>query len=172
VEFRPKLGEGWTLTASAAPGLSTAPLKQNGVETNPVPVVVTPLSVIEEIEPNDTPKTATRITLPSGVNGRIGQKRDLDHFAFHAKKGQAIRFEVHARRFGTVLRSQLDSQIDVMTPEGRILASNDDLNGKDAGLVFTSPADGEYVILTDEDFQKADVAKTRAIQILDFVQET
>ena len=32
-------------------------------------------------------------------------------------------------------------------------------------------SDGEYVILTDEDFQKADVTKTRAIQIQDFVKE-
>ena len=33
-------------------------------------------------------------------------------------------------------------------------------------------SDGEYVILTDEDFQKADVTKTRSIQIMDFVKET
>ena len=44
------------------------------------------------------------------------------------------------------MRSQLDSQLDVMTRDGRILASNDDLHGKDAGLVFTPPADGDYVV--------------------------
>ena len=33
-------------------------------------------------------------------------------------------------------------------------------------------SDGEYVIVTDEDFQKANVMKTRAIQIMDFVKET
>ena len=33
-----------------------------------------------------------------------------------------------------------------MTPDGKVLASNDDLFGKDAGLVFTPPADGDYVI--------------------------
>ena len=33
-----------------------------------------------------------------------------------------------------------------MTPDGKILASNDDLHGKDAGLVFTPPADGDYVV--------------------------
>lgn len=31
--------------------------------------------------------------------------------------------------------------------------------------------DGDYVILTDEDFEKADLKKTRAIEILDFTQE-
>ena len=109
------------------PGVTTLSLRAAALETNPAPVVVTALPLFEEKEPNDTPKEATRIVLPCGVNGRIGVKRDLDHFIFTAVKGKAIRLEVFARRFGTVLRSQLDSQIDVMTPDGKVLASNDDL---------------------------------------------
>src|ERR1700704_600452 len=109
-------------------------------------MVITKLPLVNEVEPNDTPKAATRITLPSGVNGRIGAKGDLDHFLFKATKGKAIRLEVFARRFGTILRSQLDSQLDVMTPDGKIIASNDDLNGKDAGLIFTPAADGDFIV--------------------------
>lgn len=141
-----KLGTDWKLVAPDLPGVTTLPLRANALETNPAPVVVTALPLFEEKEPNDTPKQATRIVLPCGVNGRIGVKRDLDHFVFTATKGKAIRLEVFARRFGTVLRSQLDSQLDVMTTDGKVLASNDDLNGKDAGLVFTPAADGEYVV--------------------------
>ncbi len=136
----------WTVTAPNAVGVHTASLKLNGTETNPVPVVVTPLPLVEEQEPNDTPKQATRITLPGGANGRIGTKRDLDHFIFTATKGKALRIEIFARRFGTPLTSQLDSQIDVMTPDSKIVASNDDLVGKDSGLIFTPLADGEYVV--------------------------
>ena len=137
----------WTITAPVTPGVTAVPLRSAaGAETNPVALVVTPLPLVDEVEPNDSPNQAMRITLPCGVNGRIGARRDLDHFAFHAAKGKAIRFEIFARRFGTVLHSQLDSQIDVMTVDGRILASNDDLNGKDSGLVFTPPVDGDYVI--------------------------
>jgi hypothetical protein len=142
----PNAGKEWALAAPAAPGVHTVPLKLNGVETNPVPVVVTTLPLVEEREPNDTPKQATRMQLPGGANGRIGTKRDLDHYVFAATKGKAIRIEVFARRFGTPLTSQLDSQIDVMTPDGKILASNDDLVGKDSGLIFTPPADGDYVV--------------------------
>lgn len=137
---------GWELTAPAAAGISTVPLRAGGVATNPVPVVVTHLPLVEEIEPNDTPKQATRFSVPGGINGRIGQKRDLDHFVFTATKGKPVVLQVFARRFGTVLRSQLDSQLDVMTPDGKVLASNDDLFGKDAGLVFTPPADGDYIV--------------------------
>jgi hypothetical protein len=136
----------WTITAPPTPGIHTAPLRLPAAETNPVPVVVSPLPIVAEVEPNDTPKAATRVTVPCGINGRIGAKRDLDHFVFAAAKGKPLRLEVFARRFGTVLRSQLDSQLDVMTPDGKILASNDDLNGKDAGLTFTPPADGDYVV--------------------------
>jgi hypothetical protein len=141
-----KLGSDWALAAPAAPGITIAPLRAGAAETNPVPVVVTHLPLFEEKEPNDTAKEATRIALPCGVNGRIGIRRDLDHFVFTAAKGKAIRFQMFARRFGTVLRSQLDSQLDVMSRDGKVLASNDDLVGKDAGLVFTPPSDGDFVV--------------------------
>jgi hypothetical protein len=136
----------WQLAAPTERGVRTVPLRAGAVETNPVPVVVTNVPLVEEAEPNDAPKQATRVPLPGGANGRIGARRDLDHFVFAAKKGQPVRVEIFARRFGTPLTSQLDSQIDVMTPDGKILVSNDDLNGKDAGLVFTPPADGDYVV--------------------------
>lgn len=136
----------WKVSTPIEPGPRLVTLPYPGGQTNPVPVVVTPLPLASEVEPNDTPQGATRITLPCGVNGRIGVKRDLDHFVFKAAKGKAVRLEVFARRFGTVLQSELDSQIDVMTPAGKVLATNDDLNGKDAGLTFTPPADGDYVV--------------------------
>ena len=137
----------WHLGKLFDPGLQSVTVHTtDGSVSNPIPIVATALPTVPEVEPNDTPATATRITLPCGVNGRVGVKRDLDHFVFKATKGKAVRLEVFARRFGTVLRSQLDSQLDVMTLTGQILASNDDLNGKDAGLVFTPPADGEYVV--------------------------
>lgn len=136
----------WKFTAPAEPGLHLVTLSHAAGLTNPAPVVITKLPLISETEPNNTPKDATKIALPCGVNARIGMKRDLDHFQFQATKGKAIRIEVFARRFGTILRSQLDSQLDVMTPDGKIIASNDDLNGKDSGLIFTPPADGVYIV--------------------------
>jgi hypothetical protein len=136
----------WKLTAPKEPGLHLATLAYPGGQTNPAPMVVTKLPLTTEIEPNDSPKNALRIACPGGVNGRIGARGDLDHFIFKAAKGKAIRLEIFARRFGTILRSQLDSQIDIMTPDGKIIASNDDLHGKDAGLIFTPPVDGDFIV--------------------------
>ncbi|MBY0523253.1 MAG: PPC domain-containing protein [Gemmataceae bacterium] len=127
-------------------GIGQFQLDVKGMKTNPTTFIVSRLPQVLEVEPNDTPEQATRVTIPCGINGRIGTRRDLDHFVFTATKGKAIRFEVKARRFGTVLNSSLDSFIDVMTPKGDVLASNDDAFGKDSALVFTPPADGDYVL--------------------------
>jgi hypothetical protein len=137
-----------SLKAPETPGLHEVVLDVGGAKTNPVPFLVSELPQVMEVEPNDTPETATRVSIPCGINGRIGKPRDLDHFVFKATKGKAIRFEVKARRFGTLFRSTLDSVIDVMNAKGMVLASNDDAPGlgKDSALVFTPPADGDYVL--------------------------
>ncbi|MCZ2341811.1 MAG: PPC domain-containing protein [Bacteroidales bacterium] len=136
-----------TFTPPTQPGIHAVPLPVGNGETNPVPLVVTPLPLVQEVEPNDAIDTATRITIPGGANGQIQEARDLDYYRFTAKKGQTIKFEVFARRFGTVLRSRTDITMDLMTADGkRTIASNDDVNGKDPQLVYTATADGDYIL--------------------------
>jgi hypothetical protein len=139
-------GKRLPLSAGTTPGVEFLSFQLDNQKTNAVPFLVTSLPTVLEQEPNDSPDKANRITVPCGINGRIDKARDLDHFVFAATKGKAIRFEVKARRFGTLLQSGLDSVLDVMTPKGQVLASNDDAFGKDAALVFTPPADGDYVL--------------------------
>jgi hypothetical protein len=134
------------LQAPKEPGLHQVQLDLDGFKTNPVTFLVSPLPQVLEQEPNDEPATATRVTIPCGINGRIGKKRDLDHFIFAAKKGKAVRFEVKARRFGTPLCSSLHAVLDVLNAKGAVVANNSDTHGKEAALVFTPPADGDYVL--------------------------
>jgi hypothetical protein len=136
----------WTLRPGPTPGIHTTLLADDRVVTNPVAYVTSPVAAGVEAEPNDTPAAANALSIPAGMNGRIGAKRDLDHFRFRGAKGEPVALTVYARRFGTPLRSPLDSALDVMTPAGKVLASNDDANGKDAALTFTPPADGDYVV--------------------------
>ncbi len=137
-----------TLQLPPEPGLHTLPLPAGDALTNPVAFVVSPLPQVLEQEPNDTPEQAQRLSIPCGVSGRVGQPRDLDYFLFQGQKGKAVRFEVKARRFGTPLLSGLDSMLEVLSPKGQVLASNDDEPGagKDAGLTFSPPADGDYLL--------------------------
>ena len=127
-------------------GVHAIQLPIGAAKTNPTACIVSLLSLTAEQEPNDTPSQANRIAIPCGINGRIEKRRDLDHYTFKAIKSKAIRLEVFARRFGTMLNSQLDSMLDVLNAQGAVVASNDDANGKDAALVFTPPADGEYTV--------------------------
>ncbi|HEV3445480.1 MAG TPA: hypothetical protein VG099_12610 [Gemmataceae bacterium] len=127
-------------------GMQQMQLEVAGAKSNSVAFIVSSLPQVMEQEPNDTPAQATRITIPCGINGRIGVKRDLDHFVFSGSKGKAVRLEVKARRFGTLLHSSLDSVLDVLDAKGNVLATNDDAFGKDAALVFTPPADAAYIL--------------------------
>jgi hypothetical protein len=133
-------------TAPVEPGVAPVVLDVGGQSSNPTAMIVSPLPLIVEQEPNDSPSQATSLPIPGGANGRIGKRRDLDHYRFKATKGRPIQFEVYARRFGTRLTSQLDGVLDVLNFSGAVLATNDDANGKDPALVFTPPSDGEFIV--------------------------
>ena len=79
-----------------------------------------------EAEPNDDPGVAQKLAIPSTVNGRIAMTpaggarpahTDQDLFRFTARKGQALVFDVTAQQLG----SPLDSIIEVLTPDGRLV---------------------------------------------------
>lgn len=135
-----------SLIAPVTPGLQEMALPIGGSPTSPVPLLISTLPQVNEVEPNDLATQATRLTLPCGINGRIGVPRDVDYFRFSAQKGKALRFEVKARRFGTLLRSSLDSVLEVLSVQGAVLATNDDTFGKDAALTFVAPAEGDYLL--------------------------
>jgi hypothetical protein len=134
------------LQVPAAAGVRQLQLDVGGGKTNPVTFYASLLPQFNEHEPNDEPSKASRVVLPCGINGRIGQKRDLDHYVFAAQKGKALRFELKARRFGTLLNSSLHGILEVLTPKGVVVAGNDVTHGQEASLVFTPNADGDYVL--------------------------
>jgi hypothetical protein len=135
-----------TMTAPSLAGTHALQADVAGRTTNPFAFHVTSLPIVSEQEPNDTIDQATRISVPCVVNGRIGARRDLDHFVFPGRKAQPLRLEVRSRRFGTLLQSGLDSFVEILSMKGQVVASNDDDIGKDSGLVFNPPADGDYVV--------------------------
>ncbi len=134
------------LSIPSTPGVQQVQLDINGKKTNPATFIVSKLPQFIEREPNDEPEKANRVTLPVGINGMIGKKRDIDHYIFDTKKGKAIRFELKSRRFGTLLNSSLHGILEIMTPRGDVVASNDTTHGLEASLIFTPAADGEYVL--------------------------
>ena len=62
--------------------------------TNPIPLVAGTLPEVVETEPNNTVKTATRITLPTTLNGQFFTLDDEDWVNFDADKDRLYSLEV------------------------------------------------------------------------------
>ncbi len=107
----------------------------------PVPVRISDHTELVEQEPNNTPAQANSLPVPGGISARFGEKNDLDHFKFAAKKGQklavtALTFEVNA---------PTEVYLRVLDGKGAELAKS---NPQQIGtrVEFTPPADGEFVV--------------------------
>src|SRR5262249_3757197 len=109
------------LPADLAPGAREVRFEGPGGMSAPVPLQVSDLPEAVEAEPNDTYSQGNRIQVPGGVSGRIGAPFDLDHFVFHADRGQALVFEVEAARLG----SSLDAQLALLDTRGRGIAGSE-----------------------------------------------
>jgi hypothetical protein len=139
----------WLVPGNWTPGLHEMQLPIGRQRTNPTAVVVSDVPLVSEVAgSHDTVKTAQSVTAPAGINGRLVKEGESDVFAFQAKRGQALSFEVFSRRAG----SPLDSAIRILDAQGRTLLEGDDSaeEGRmsaDAAIEgWSPPADGTYAI--------------------------
>jgi hypothetical protein len=127
--------------------------QQNGI-TAPQPnyVRVSPFPNVMEVEPNNTIQTATpsKYAPPVALNGIIQEPGDVDYFKFPAVKGTVYEINVRAR----MLRSPLDSVLEIYNDKGARLALNDDANGPDSYLRWTAPADGEFFVAVHDQLMR------------------
>ena len=75
------------------------------------------LPIVQEVEPNDTPAQAMKISAPCVVNGRIWNEaggQDADLFRFTTEKSKRWIIETDAARRG----SPVDTKIEVLHPDG------------------------------------------------------
>ncbi len=100
------------------------------------------LPTVEEKEPNDGFRKAQPVAIPAIVSGEIRGGEDVDVFAVELKAGQTLVAEAIAARAG----SGLDPLVTIFSPEGRELASDDDLFGRDAASWVVAPSSGRYLV--------------------------
>jgi len=131
--------KGWNLeetevtpdTEDASPGVYPITThSEDGFISNPMPFAMDTLPECLEEEPNNTPATAQKVTLPVMVNGRIDPPGNHDVFQFKGNAGDEIVAEVYARR----LDSPLDSVLKLTDAAGKCLAFNDDHEDVGSGL--------------------------------------
>ncbi|HEY1187174.1 MAG TPA: PPC domain-containing protein [Gemmata sp.] len=132
------------LPKGAKPGAVKLTAVNGGGESDPYTLLMRDALVpVVEKEENGAFTSAQPLTVPCAVEGTIKAERDVDVFQFACKKGQEIRIEVQAARFG----SPLDGFVSVCDANRNILASADDVSGSaDPVLTFTAPRDGTYFI--------------------------
>lgn len=104
---------------------------------------------IREVEPNDAPASAQRVTLPVTINGRIQTAEDVDQYRFTARAGEEITSSVLAARLEDRihdLQEHIDPLLVLRDSAGRELARADDTYGADPLLIHRFDRDGEYVL--------------------------
>ncbi|MDX1930368.1 MAG: PPC domain-containing protein [Pirellulaceae bacterium] len=101
------------------------------------------LANTNEVEPDSDPATLVAVDSPAAFNGILQSNGDVDWFKIKGKKDQQLDFTVYGRR---ILRSPLDSWLEIHKVGGGRLAANDDAGGPDSVQTFKFPEDGEYLV--------------------------
>ena len=101
------------------------------------------LPVVAEKEPNDGFDQPQPIAVPSAVEATIKGERDVDVYKIEGKKGDKLRIEVQAARYG----SPVDAVLTLYDSARTVVDSADDSAGSsDPVLVVTLPKDGAYLL--------------------------
>jgi hypothetical protein len=141
--------EGDTIRAEVRIPVSvTGPIQQfrvvtpKGISNTALLGIGRALPAVKETESNDGFKSAQSVPSPVAIHGAINSGNDVDLYAIDAKRGETLVAEVLAARVG----SDLDAMVTIFSPDGRELAADDDLFGRDATVWATIPDDGRYVV--------------------------
>jgi hypothetical protein len=115
-----------------------------GGESNAYPLLLRDeLSAVAEKEENGGFDTAQLLALPCAVEGTIKAERDVDVFKFDGKKGDKVKVEVQAARFG----SPVDGFLTVYDADRKVLGSADDTDGSaDPTVTVILQRDGTFFV--------------------------
>ncbi|HJZ56696.1 MAG TPA: PPC domain-containing protein [Gemmataceae bacterium] len=101
------------------------------------------LPAVAEKEENGGFDTAQPVSIPCAIEGTIKAERDVDVFRFDGKKGDTLRIEVQAARYG----SPVDPLVTLHDADRRLLAAADDSEkSADPVLTVTLPRAGPYFL--------------------------
>jgi hypothetical protein len=102
-----------------------------------------------ETEPNDRPDAAQEVALDDAshrtvtINGRLQQEGDADVYQVAARAGQVLVADLDAQ---AELASPMDGVLQVLRPDGFVVAQNDDQQKLDPRLAVPLPEDGNWMV--------------------------
>jgi hypothetical protein len=154
--------------ADTPPGLAWVSPLVGGSFANEFAVFVSGQAPIQETAAeNNTVASGQSIPGPCVISGRIESAADQDCYTFAAKKGEALTFEVVARRGW----SGLDPFLRILNDKGAAVSEADDLTehrvtSADSRLEnWIAPADGNYSIEIRDLHQRGGPQYTYAIEV-------
>lgn len=139
-------------TASAkdtAPGKNTAPgvawirIHDDQSASALIPLLISATSVTVEKEPNDKRSEANKLSLPTTVAGRLTKSGDSDAYRVSVKAGQQLVASVTANE---VLKSPMDTVMQLTDTDGNVLVQSDDVCGLDPQITYTSSSGQDLLI--------------------------
>jgi hypothetical protein len=139
------------LPASPEPHFAVFAQDANGISPSGIPFRLSDLPDVIESGENNSHANATPVPqVPAALNGVIAKPGEIDHYRFHAKKGQTFDVHCYARRLG----SPLDSVMYIARLNGGALVGNDDAVGPDSYFRFTAPDDNDFVLSLHDHLKK------------------
>ena len=130
------------------PGITSISIPLGASWSQPIPFFVDLDATTQESEPNDRAALAMPVTVPIVIDARIrpsqiGNRSDTDFYRIKLAAGQVIEIAVDAGKLG----SPMDPVVRILDANGGERARDDDSGGsRDAKLVFTAPAAGEFLV--------------------------
>jgi hypothetical protein len=114
----------------------------------------------------NTADSATALTAPTSINGRLSYWGDIDFFSFEATAGQTYDILV-----GLPEQGLDDSMLWLYDTDGETLLGRDDDSGHDWGsrLIWTAPVTGTYIIAVDARQLWEDSLGAYTLQIADSI---
>lgn len=104
------------------------------------------LGQVQETEPNEKPAQATRISLPTGINGRFEKARDRDYYQFTAEKGQRVTFDAKTRSLG----SACDVSLRLVDSANAQLAESANTTASEGSVSAKIEKPGNYFLIVEE----------------------
>lgn len=115
----------------------------------PRPWMIGAVAEVSEEEPNDRAVAAQHVSHEGDslqtitVNGRLQSEGDADVYSLSARGGQTLVADLDAHATGA---SAFDGVLQVLDPDGFVLAHNDDYRKLDPHLAVEIPTDGRWMV--------------------------
>lgn len=132
-----------TIDQPVPPGVAWIRLHDGKSASSLVPLLIGTSTVTAEQEPNNRLAEATEIELPAIVAGRLHKSGEVDAFRLKVASGETVVASIVGNQ---ILGSPMDAVLQMVDPQGNVLAQSDDVRGLDPQLVYRADEQGELIV--------------------------